>query len=222
MRDTRKAPELASEGIELEHLVGDTMAPAFGALIGYARVSTEEQNLDLQVDALKRAGCAQIYSDKVSGAASEKPGLEELMRYLRQGDTLVVWKLDRLGRTVKGLVDFVESLHDRQVHFKSLTDSIDTTTPSGRFFFHVMAAMAQMERELIRERTRAGLSAARARGRLGGRKPSMDSSKIQAARQLLDTGMSASEVAGHLGVSRATIYRSIAASAANALTRDTR
>lgn len=183
-----------------------------GVLLGYARVSTDEQNLELQVDALKAAGCEPIYTDKTSGATTIKPGLEELLSYARRGDTLVVWKLDRLGRTVKGLVDFVESLGEREVHFKSLTDSIDTSSPSGRFFFHVMAAMAEMERELIRERTRAGLNAARARGKLGGRKPKLDAAKLNAARRLLEGGMPVSEVAGHLGVSRATLYRAIAAS----------
>lgn len=183
-----------------------------GVLLGYARVSTDEQNLELQVDALKGAGCEPIYTDKTSGATTIKPGLEELLAYARRGDTLVVWKLDRLGRTVKGLVDFVESLGEREVHFKSLTDNIDTSSPSGRFFFHVMAAMAEMERELIRERTRAGLNAARARGKLGGRKPKLDAAKLNAARRLLEGGMPVSEVAGHLGVSRATLYRAIAAS----------
>lgn len=183
-----------------------------GVLLGYARVSTEEQNLELQVDALKAAGCEPIYTDKTSGATTIKPGLEELLKYARRGDTLVVWKLDRLGRTVKGLVDFVESLGEREVHFRSLTDSIDTSSPSGRFFFHVMAALAEMERELIRERTRAGLNAARARGKLGGRPSKMNAAKLDAARRWLEGGMPVNEVAGHLGVSRATLYRALAAS----------
>lgn len=184
-----------------------------GVLIGYARVSTDEQNLELQVDALKSAGCDRVFTDKVSGAASQKPGLEELLKYVRAGDTLVVWKLDRLGRTVKGLVDFVESLHSSEVHFKSLTDSIDTSTPSGRFFFHIMCAMAEMERELIRERTRAGLSAARARGKLGGRPSKMNAAKLDAARRWLEGGMPVNEVAAHLNVSRATLYRALASTA---------
>lgn len=185
-----------------------------GVLLGYARVSTDEQNLELQVDALKAAGCTHVYTDKTSGATTIKPGLEELLSYARRGDTLVVWKLDRLGRTVKGLVDFVESLGEREVHFRSLTDSIDTSTSSGRFFFHVMAAMAEMERELIRERTRAGLSAARARGRLGGRPSKMNAAKLDAARRWLEGGMPVNEVAAHLNVSRATLYRALAASTA--------
>ncbi len=179
-------------------------------LVGYARVSTEDQNLDLQSDALKSAGCEQLFTDQLSGAAKNRPGLDEALKYLRQGDTLVVWKLDRLGRTVKGLVDLVESLQEKGIQFRSLTDGIDTSTSAGRFFFHVMAALAQMERELIRERTNAGLKAARARGRLGGRKPKMDDSKVKSAKHLLDSGVPAREVAKNLGVSRATLYRALA------------
>jgi DNA invertase Pin-like site-specific DNA recombinase len=179
-------------------------------LVGYARVSTDEQNLDLQLDALKAAGCQQVFTDKVTGAAKCKDGLDEALRYLRDGDTLVVWKLDRLGRTVKGLVELVEGFQARGVQFKSVTDAIDTSTAAGRFFFHVMAALAEMERELIRERTKAGLSAARARGRLGGRKPKLDVSKVSSAKHLLDIGMTGLEVANTLGVSRATLYRAIA------------
>ncbi len=179
-------------------------------LVGYARVSTEDQNLDLQSDALKSAGCEQLFTDQLSGAAKNRPGLDEALKYLRQGDTLVVWKLDRLGRTVKGLVDLVESLQEKGIQFRSLTDGIDTSTSAGRFFFHVMAALAQMERELIRERTNAGLKAARARGRLGGRKPKMDDSKVKSAKHLLDSGVPAREVANNLGVSRATLYRALA------------
>lgn len=180
-------------------------------LVGYARVSTDDQNLDLQLDALKAAGCEQLFTDKVSGASKAKVGLDDALRYARKGDTLVVWKLDRLGRTVKGLVELVEGIQERGVQFKSITDSIDTSTAAGRFFFHVMAALAEMERELIKERTRAGLSAARARGRMGGRKPKMDASKIASAKTLLDSGMTGQEIANNLGVSRATLYRAIAA-----------
>jgi DNA invertase Pin-like site-specific DNA recombinase len=178
-------------------------------LVGYSRVSTEEQKLDLQVDALKSAGCEKFFSDHVSGASKLKPGLEEALAYLRAGDTLVVWKLDRLGRTVKGLVDLVQTLQDKGIQFRSLTDGIDTSTTAGRFFFHVMAALAQMEKELVHERTMAGLSAARARGRLGGRKPKMDASKLDAARKLLLAGTPASAVAKTLGVGRATLYRGL-------------
>lgn len=178
-------------------------------LIGYARVSTEDQNLELQLDALHQAGAAKVFTDKVS-SVKHRPGLDEALAYAREGDILVVWKLDRLGRTVKGLIDLVEALQKRGVQFRSLTDGIDTSTAPGRFFFHVMAALAEMERELIRERTNAGLAAARARGRQGGRKPKMSDSKIAAAKQLLDAGRPAQEVADNLGVSRATLYRGLA------------
>ena len=129
-------------------------------LLGYARVSTQDQNLDLQIEALTQAGCKRIFEDKISGSRAERPGLAKALDMMREGDTLVVWKLDRLGRSVKQLVDLVGALHKLGVQFKSLTDAIDTGTPSGRFFFHVMASLAEMERELIVERTRAGLDVA--------------------------------------------------------------
>lgn len=180
-------------------------------LIGYARVSTGDQSLALQIDALKAAGCEMVFEDQMTGASVVRPGLEKAFSHLRKGDTLVVWKLDRLGRTVKGLVEMVEVLQGKGVEFRSLTDSIDTSTSAGRFFFHVMAALAQMERELVRERTQAGLSAARARGRVGGRKAKVDESKKKAAKRMLESGMTATEVARTIGVSRATLYRSLRA-----------
>lgn len=137
-------------------------------LIGYVRVSTNEQNTALQRNALESAGCELIFEDKASGKQTERPGLKKVLRMLSRGDTLVVWKLDRLGRSMRHLVVLVEELRDRGINFRSLTDSIDTSTPMGRFFFHVMGALAEMERELIVERTRAGLDAARAEGRIGG------------------------------------------------------
>lgn len=176
-------------------------------LIGYARVSTQDQNLALQRQALSAAGCERIYEDSISGARAERPGLAKALDALREGDTLVVWKLDRLGRTVKGLVELVESLHAQGVQFRSLTDSIDTSSPSGRFFFHMMAALAQMERELIAERTRAGLDAARRAGRVGGRKRKMTPRKVSMARKLLADGVPARDVAESLGVSVPTLYR---------------
>ncbi len=176
-------------------------------LIGYARVSTRDQNLDLQIDALNQAGCEKIFSDKTSGARTDREGLEKALDMLRKGDTFVVWKLDRLGRSVKQLVNMVESLHAKGVEFKSLTDSIDTGTTSGRFFFHVMASLAEMERELIAERTRAGLEAARKMGRTGGRRRIMTDSKIKSARKLLANGVPPREVAQNLGVSVPTLYR---------------
>jgi DNA invertase Pin-like site-specific DNA recombinase len=176
-------------------------------LIGYARVSTTGQDLTLQRDALTAAGCEKIFEDTISGARASRPGLDRALDQLRAGDTLVVWKLDRLGRSVKGLIAFTEQLASMGVGFWSLTDQIDTTTPAGRFFFHVMASLAQMERELTIERTRAGLAAARTSGRLPGRKRLMTDSKIASARKLLDEGTPAVTVAEHLGVSVPTLYR---------------
>lgn len=181
-------------------------------LIGYARVSTQDQNLDLQKTALINAGCQKIFEDKISGSRAERPGLAKTLEILRDGDTLVVWKLDRLGRSVKHLVDLAGDLAQQGIHFRSLTDSIDTGTPSGRFFFHVMASLAQMERELAVERTRAGLEAARKLGRRGGRKRLMTDSKIESARKLLASGVSPKEVARNLGVSVPTLYRWLPAS----------
>jgi DNA invertase Pin-like site-specific DNA recombinase len=181
-------------------------------LIGYARVSTQDQNLDLQTEALAKAGCKKIFDDKISGSHAERPGLAKLQEALRDGDTLVVWKLDRLGRSVKHLVDLVGELYERGVQFKSLTDAIDTGTASGRFFFHVMASLAEMERELTIERTQAGLKVARQLGRTGGRKRQMTESKIKSAKKLLASGVPPRDVAANLGVSVPTLYRWIPAS----------
>ena len=182
-------------------------------LIGYARVSTQDQNLELQRDALNKAGCKKIFEDKISGARADRPGLVMALEILREEDTLVVWKLDRLGRSVKQLVGLVSDLQKQGVQFKSLTDSIDTSTPSGRFFFHVMASLAEMERELIVERTHAGLETARKYGRKGGRKPKMTESKIESAKKLLASGIPPKDVAKNLGVSIPTLYRWVPASA---------
>lgn len=182
-------------------------------LIGYARVSTHDQNLELQRETLSRAGCQKVFEDKVSGTRSDRPGLARAQEILREGDTLVVWKLDRLGHSVKQLVDLVGELHKQGVQFKSLTDAIDTGTSSGRFFFHIMSSLAEMERELISERTRAGLDVARQLGRKGGRKPKMTESKIESAKQLLASGMPAKDVAKNLGVSVPTLYRWVPATA---------
>ena len=181
-------------------------------LIGYARVSTLDQHLDLQIDALSKAGCSRLFEDNMSGSRAERPGLTKALEMLREGDTLVVWKLDRLGRSVKHLVDLVGQLHQQGVQFKSLTDAIDTGTPSGRFFFHVMASLAEMERELTTERTRAGLEVARQLGRKGGRKRKMTDSKIASAKKLLANGVPPRDVAKNLGVSVPTLYRWIPAS----------
>jgi len=180
--------------------------------IGYARVSTDDQEIALQVHALEQAQCERIFSDKTSGNITDRPGLKEAYSHLRAGDTLVVWKLDRLGRGVKGIIDLVTNLDNRKIHFQSLTDQIDTSTPMGRFFFHVMASLAQMERELIGERTRAGLEAARRYGRVGGRKRRMTESKIESARKLFKSGTPPKDIAINLSVSVPTLYRWLPAS----------
>src|SRR5919206_4316257 len=150
--------------------------------IGYARVSTGEQTLDLQLDALAKAGCGKVYRETASGAKAERPVLEEVLGYLRPGDTLVVWRLDRLGRSLQHLIDVVAALAERGIGFKSLTEQIDTTTPGGKLIFHVFGALAEFERDLIRERTQAGLAAARARGRNGGRPALLDEKKGTCSR----------------------------------------
>ncbi|WP_442765604.1 recombinase family protein [Sulfurospirillum cavolei] len=180
-------------------------------LIGYARISTVDQNLALQKEALKKAGCERIYEDEMSGTKDNRRGLNKALEMLRENDTLVVWKLDRLGRSVKSLIELVSDLNAKNINFKSLTDSIDTSTPSGRFFFNVMASLAQMERELIVERTTAGLAVAKKKGKIGGRKRVMTDSKLASAKRLLETGVSPKDVAKDLGVSIATLYRWIPA-----------
>ncbi|HHR4051009.1 TPA: recombinase family protein [Salmonella enterica] len=177
------------------------------AKIGYIRVSTNDQNTDLQRDALVRAKCEQIFEDKMSGTKANRPGLKRALKRLQIGDTLVVWKLDRLGRSVKNLVGLISELHERNIHFQSLTDSIDTSTPMGRFFFHVMSALAEMERELIVERTKAGLAAARAQGRIGGRRPALSKEQAEQIARLLRQGYSRQKLAIIYDVSRSTIYK---------------
>ena len=188
-----------------------SFAARFVVLIGYARVSTAEQSLDLQLDALRQAACDRVFQDRQSGAVTRRPGLDDTLSHLRAGDTLVVWKLDRLGRTVRQLVTFVEDLQGNGIAFRSLTDGIDTTTPAGRFFFHVMAALAEMERDLLRERTRAGLVAAKARGREGGRPPKLSDEQIAHAERLMtDPKVSHASIARSLGVDRSTLHRTLA------------
>lgn len=179
--------------------------------IGYARVSTQDQRLDVQHEALTRSGCDKVFNDTMSGKIADRPGLQKALDILRDGDTFVVWKLDRLGRSVKQLVDLVSGFEAECINFVSLTDSIDTSTPAGRFFFHVMASLAEMEREATVERTRAGLEAARARGQIGGRKRIMTDGKVEAARQLLVSGVPPHDVATNLGVSVATLHRWLSA-----------
>jgi len=178
-------------------------------IVGYARVSTADQNLQAQTDALTAAGSERVYTDSVSGAKASRPGMLQALDACRAGDTLLVWKLDRLGRSTGDLISIAAGLEKRGVQFKSLTDNIDTSTASGRFFFNMMASLAQMERELTVERTHAGLASAKARGRLGGRPRILTSPKITAAKLMLANGMSAAETANNLGVSRATLYRHI-------------
>lgn len=180
--------------------------------IGYARVSTKDQDLSLQIEALNKAGCSRIYDDKASGTRRDRTGLSLALEVLRKDDSLVVWKLDRLGRSVKQLIELFNQIEIRGCHFISLTDNIDTSTTAGRFFFHVMASLAEMERELIAERTRAGLEVARQRGRIGGRRRQMTDSKIESAKKLLAEGFPAKEVAENLGVSVPTLYRWVPAS----------
>ncbi|WP_312462923.1 recombinase family protein [Pantoea endophytica] len=186
-------------------------------LIGYIRVSTNEQNTDLQRNALKSANCDLILEDKISGKSRDRPGLKKALRTLGQGDTLIVWKLDRLGRSMQHLVMLTEELRERGVNFRSLTDSIDTSTPMGRFFFHVMGALAEMERELIVERTRAGLAAAREKGRIGGRRRLMTPEITERARRMLAQGATLLQVSLGIGVSVKTLYRYIPASEQRAL-----
>lgn len=181
------------------------------ALIGYARVSTADQDAALQLDALRKTGCEKVFVETASGARVDRPKLEEALSYLRSGDVLVTWRLDRLGRSLKHLIEVVADLETRGVGFRSLTESIDTTTPAGTFIFHLFASLAEFERALIKERTKAGLAAARTRGRMGGRKPSLSPKKIDLARKMYESKDSTvAEIASVLGVSRATIYRHLA------------
>jgi DNA invertase Pin-like site-specific DNA recombinase len=179
-------------------------------IIGYARVSTQDQNPALQLDALEKAGAEQVFQEKFTGTFKERPELSQCLRTLRKGDVLVVWKLDRLARSLKDLVEIVQDLHDHEIGFKSLTESIDTTSSGGRLVFHIFGALAEFEHDLIRERTIAGLQAARARGRKGGRKPAMSDSDVRkAAAMLLDPKMKKKEVAEHFSVSRTTLNASL-------------
>ena len=179
--------------------------------IGYARISTQDQKFDLQIDALKKAGCKTIFKEAVSGAKRERPELKKTMEKLREGDSLVVWKLDRLGRSLKNLIDIVTTLHENKVSFISLSDNLNTTTPQGRLIFNIFGSLAEFERELIRERTNAGLSAARARGRKGGRRPGLSKEFQQKAGSIKlaydSKESSISEICKTFSVSTATLYK---------------
>src|SRR6266568_6192874 len=182
-------------------------------LIGYARVSTHDQTLDLQNDALEKIGCTKIFTDTASGAQTERPGLDEALEFVREGDTLVVWRLDRLGRSLKHLIETITNLNNRKIGFKSIQENIDTTTSGGKLIFHIFGALAEFERDIIRERTKAGLQAARARGRLGGRPKAQSLStpkKVEMAQALYnDKNNSIDDICKTLNISRATLYRYI-------------
>jgi DNA invertase Pin-like site-specific DNA recombinase len=177
--------------------------------LGYARVSTPDQSMDLQKDALEAAGVKEIFEDVGSGVRAERTGLERLLVYARPGDTVVVWRLDRLGRSLRDLVGLISDLQARGVAFRSLQENIDTTTASGKLFLHVFAALAEFERELVRERTIAGLKAAADRGRKGGRPRLMDETKIQFARASQEKAIAVKEICRMLGISKGTLYRSL-------------
>jgi len=177
-------------------------------LVGYARISTSDQDLSLQTDALTKAGCERIFNEVASGAKDSRDALGAAIDFMRQGDTLVVWRLDRLARSLKNLIDIVARLHDKGIGLKSLQENIDTTTSGGKLIFHIFGALAEFEREVIRERTNAGLAAARARGRKGGRPVKFDAKKAMLAQKLLkDSDLSINDVCATLGVSRATLWR---------------
>jgi DNA invertase Pin-like site-specific DNA recombinase len=178
--------------------------------IGYARVSTQEQDLALQLDALTNEGCEKIFQEKASGAQRDRPELKAALGYMRKGDTLVVWKIDRLARSMKQLIETIESFQDRGIGLKSLQDPIDTSSPSGKLVFHIFAALAEFERGVIRERTTAGLRAARERGRVGGRPPALTAKDLHAAKAMLrDADITVAAVARRLNVAESTLYRHI-------------
>lgn len=184
--------------------------PIMAHAFGYARVSTTDQDAQLQHDALTAAGCYRIFTDTASGALQSRPELDKLLDQLRPGDTLVVWRLDRLGRSIRHLIDQLSELQDRGIEFRSLQENIDTSSPGGRLVFHIFASLAEFERDLIRERTNAGLAAARARGRTGGRPPRLTPHQVTTAKKLYDQqDMTVAQIGDILGVSRSTIYRAL-------------
>ncbi len=177
-------------------------------LIGYARVSTHDQTLSLQKDALEKAGCDRIFTDTVSGTKAERKGLTAALSHLRAGDTLVVWRLDRLGRSLRHLIDTITALAERGVGFKSLQENIDTTTSGGKLVFHIFGALAEFEREIIKERTQAGLASARSRGKVGGRPKALTAKEVQMLRNMAaDKSLTVSDICRTLGIGRTTFYR---------------
>jgi DNA invertase Pin-like site-specific DNA recombinase len=178
--------------------------------IGYARVSTHDQTLNMQLDALKQAGCEQVYTDTVSGSQTDRPGLTEALSHLREGDTLVVWRLDRLGRSLRDLIDRITELNTQKIGFKSITEQIDTTTSGGKLIFHIFGALAEFERDIIKERTTAGLTAARARGKVGGRRRSLSQKDIALVKKLYaDQNTSIADICRSFHISRWTLQRYI-------------
>jgi DNA invertase Pin-like site-specific DNA recombinase len=181
-------------------------------LIGYARVSTQDQTLNLQLDSLKQAGCEKLFTDHISGTKAERPGLADALSHLRAGDTLVVWRLDRLGRSLRHLIDTVTTLEQRGIGFKSLQENIDTTNSGGKLIFHVFGALAEFERDLIRESTQARLEAARARGKVGGRPKALSTTKAELARRMYaDKHNSVSEICKTPGINRMTLWHYVKA-----------
>ena len=178
-------------------------------IFGYARVSTQDQNLDMQIDELKKQGCERIYKEKITGTKKDRPELEEMLKTLRAGDTVIVYKLDRISRSTKHLIELSDFFNENNVEFISIQDKIDTSTPMGRFFFRMMSSIAELERDIISERTKGGLASARARGRKGGR-PKVDEKKVQLAKKMYDSKeYSISEIVKATGISQATLYRYI-------------
>ncbi len=184
------------------------------ANVGYARVSTLDQDLSLQLDALAAAGCEKVFEDRASGAHADRVGLQAALDYVGDGEVLVVWKLDRLGRSLPHLIETVTALAKRGVEFRSLTEAIDTTTPGGRLIFHIFGAPGQFERDLIGERTRAGLAAAAARGRKGGRKPAVTEENLRRAREHIANGLTVREAAMRVKVGKTALHEALAAEAA--------
>ncbi len=183
--------------------------------IGYARVSTNDQTIEPQTDALSDAGCEKLFNDVASGARTQRPGLDQAIAFCRQGDTLVVWKLDRMGRSMSHLIEMIQQLEDKGVGFQSLTEKIDTTTAGGRLIFHLFGALAEFERDLIRERVQAGLNSARARGRKGGRPPVSEETKRMAKTLLADKKLSVKQICERLGIAKSTLYKYAGPSAKN-------
>ncbi len=188
-----------------------------GDLLGYARVSTRDQTLQLQLDALADAGCDRVFEEHASGAADNRNELARILDHARPGDTIVVWRLDRLGRSLRHLIDTVTSLHEHNIGFRSLVENIDTTTAGGKLIFHIFGALAEFERELVRERTQAGLTAARARGRVGGRPPALTRDQATEARRMYESKQYTWQQIGDMfGVSRMTVYRHVVKTASGA------